>query len=65
MSSVFMNEMQRNMVEDAALTEQRPRQSPQEDRSPDEDIMMDIEPQEDDMSFIFDGILSALERRLS
>ena len=39
MSSVFLNEMQRNMDEDAALTIQRSRQSLQEDRTPEEEFM--------------------------
>ncbi len=44
MSTVFLNEMQRNMDEDAALTEQRSRQGFQEDRSPEqEDMMLETE----------------------
>lgn len=39
MSSIFLNEMQRNMEEDAALTIERPRQSLEEDRSPEQEDM--------------------------
>ncbi len=69
MSSVFMSDMQRNLEEDAALTVQRPRQSLQEDRSPDDDVMMSVEDgdqfqQTDEIDFMFDGLLEALKRRL-
>ena len=39
MSSVFLKEIQRNMDEDAKLTEQRPRQFLQEDRSSEQEDM--------------------------
>ncbi len=64
MSSVFLNGMERNLEEDAALTEQRPRQSFQEDRSPDEDMMMETEQveQDGDMDFMLDGLLEVIRR---
>ena len=69
MSQLFLNDTKRSLEEDAALTEQRPRQSFQEDRSPDEDVMMDIETDEseqrDDVGFMFQGLVEAIKRRLT
>ncbi len=70
MSSVFMQDMKEDLAEDAALTVQSPRQPMQEDRSPNEGVMMnaveeadEFEPQTGDMDFIFDGMIEALRRR--
>lgn len=62
MSSVFMNQMQDDLAEDAALTEQRPRQSFAEDRTPDEAMDSQTESGQD-TDFIFDGLLEAIKRR--
>lgn len=49
---------------EATLTEEAPRQLPQEDRSPNEEFLdIQDEPQGDNDIF-FDGLLAALRRRL-
>jgi len=47
------------------LTEQAPRQLPEEDRSPPEDVPIERpESESGEYDFILDGILEALKRRL-
>ena len=69
MSSVFFDagDLER-LDREARLTEQAPRQLPEEDRSPDEDLsILDIQPEvepENDFDFMIDGLLEVLQRRL-
>ena len=60
MSSVFKNDMARNLEDDAALTQQRPRQTLQDRRMPDEVVRMGGK---DNNDLMLDGILEALKRR--
>jgi len=65
MSSTFFDagDLQR-LDREATLTEQAPRVLPEEDRSPDDEIL-DVQPEpEPDFDFILKGLLDALTRRL-
>ena len=66
MTSAFLDagDLQR-MDREATLTEQAPRALPASDRSPPEDnLVLQDEPEEDGFDLLLEGILEALRRRL-